>query len=123
MRVLFRSQVPGQHIGSSVVPVSLGIAQAKGNVSGRDIITALAVGSEIAIRLGYASRLDGFEPTGACSIFAAAAAAARLLRPDEGRMGHTLALAFNKAGSSFPSNVDASLAQIGQASGRERMSQ
>src|SRR3546814_6123064 len=68
-------QVPGQHIGSSIVPVALGIAEAKGNVSGRDIITALAVGSEIAIRLGYASRLDGFDPTGACSIFAAAAAA------------------------------------------------
>src|SRR3546814_5772553 len=63
-------QVPGQHIGSSIVPVALGIAEAKGDVSGRDIITALAVGSEIAIRLGYASRLDGFDPTGACSIFA-----------------------------------------------------
>src|SRR3546814_15144595 len=88
----------------------------------RDIITALAVGSEIAIRLGYASRLDGFDPTGACSIFAAAAAAARLLRLDEGRMGHTLALAFNKAGSSFQSNVDASLAvrEIGRAWCRER---
>src|SRR3546814_6766791 len=86
-------QVPGQHIGSSIVPVALGIAEAKGDVSCRDIITALAVGSEIAIRLGYASRLDGFDPTGACSIFAAAAAAARLLRLDAGRMGHTLALA------------------------------
>src|SRR3546814_11049513 len=40
-------QVPGQHIGSSIVPVALGIAEAKGDVSGRDIITALAVGSEI----------------------------------------------------------------------------
>src|SRR3546814_7227759 len=84
-------QVPGQHIGSSIVPVALGIAEAKGDVSGRDIITALAVGSEIAIRLGYASRLDGFDPTGACSILAAAAAAARLRRLDEGRMGHMLA--------------------------------
>lgn len=102
--------VPGQHIGSSLVPVVLGIAELIGGVSGRDLITAMAVGSEIAVRLGAAARLDGFDPTGACSIFAPAVAAARLLGLDEKRMGHVLALTFNKAGSSFQSNVDASLA-------------
>src|SRR3546814_8467686 len=85
-------QVPGQHIGSSIVPVALGIAEAEGDVSGRDIITALAVGSEIAIRLGYASMLDGFDPTGACSTFAPAAASERLLTLAVGRMGIQLAL-------------------------------
>lgn len=102
--------MPGQHIGTSIVPVALGIAELVGGVSGRDLITALAVGSEIAIRLGITSRLDGFDPTGACSIFAPAIAAARLLGHDEARMAHTLALTFNKAGGSFQSNVDASLA-------------
>src|SRR3546814_16502187 len=88
-------QVPGQHIGSSIVPVALGIAEAKGGVSGRDIITALAVGSEIAIRLGYESRLDGYDPPGECSIFAAPPAAASQRRPDAGRRGQKLAPAFN----------------------------
>src|SRR3546814_11152476 len=85
-------QVPGPPIGSSIVPVALGIAEAQGDVSGRDIITALAVGSEIAIRLGYASMLDGFDPTGACSTFAPAAASERLLTLAVGRMGIQLAL-------------------------------
>ena len=102
--------VPGQHIGSSLVPVALGMAERVGAVGGRALITALAVGSEISIRLGNVARLDGFDPTGACSIFAPAIAAGRILDLSEKQMANTLALAFNKAGSSFQSNVDASLA-------------
>lgn len=102
--------VPGQHIGSSAVPVALGMAERVGGLSGRALIAALAAGSEIAIRLGQIARLDGFDPTGACAIFAPAIAAGRILGLTEKQMANTLALTFNKAGSSFQSNVDASLA-------------
>ncbi|MDP0919043.1 MmgE/PrpD family protein, partial [Klebsiella pneumoniae] len=47
---------------------------------------------------------------GACSIFAPTIAAGRILGLTEKQMANALALAFNKAGSSFQSNVDASLA-------------
>jgi 2-methylcitrate dehydratase PrpD len=101
---------PGQHIGASIVPVALGMAERAGGLNGRELITALAAGSEIAIRLGHSVRLDGFDPTGACAIFAPAVAAGRILGLTEKQMGNALALTFNKAGSSFQSNVDASLA-------------
>src|SRR5690606_35920930 len=104
------AQVPGQHIGSSLVPVAFAMAEQVGGISGRDFITALAVGSEIATRLGFVSRLDGFDPTGACSIFAPCIAAGRLVGLTQKQMLNAMALVFNKAGSSFQSNVDASLA-------------
>ena len=106
------AQVPGQHIGSSAVPVAFAVAELVGGVSGRELITALAVGSEIATRLGFASRkgLDGFDPTGACSIFASCVTAGKLLGLDAKQMLNAMALTFNKAGSSFQSNIDASLA-------------
>jgi 2-methylcitrate dehydratase PrpD len=104
------AQIPGQHIGSSLIPVALAMAEQVGGVSGRDFITALAVAAEIATRLGFVSRLDGFDPTGACSIFAPCIAAGRLLNLTPKQMLHAMALVFNKAGASFQSNVDASLA-------------
>jgi 2-methylcitrate dehydratase PrpD len=104
------AQVPGQHIGSSLVPVAFGMAELIGGLSGRDFITALAVSAEIATRLGFVSRLDGFDPTGACSIFAPCIAGARILHLNPTQMLNAMALTFNRAGSSFQSNVDASLA-------------
>jgi 2-methylcitrate dehydratase PrpD len=104
------AQMPGQHIGTSAVPVGLGMAEQAGGISGRKLITALAVGSEIATRLGFASRLDGFDPTGACSIFASCVTAGSVLGLTAKQMLHAMALTFNKAGSSFQSNIDASLA-------------
>jgi 2-methylcitrate dehydratase PrpD len=86
------------------------MAELVGGVEGREFITALAVAAEIATRLGFVSRLDGFDPTGACSIFAPCIAAGRLLRLDARQMLNAMALTFNRAGSSFQSNVDASLA-------------
>lgn len=53
---------------------------------------------------------DGFDPTGICGIFATTAIAGRLLRLNSKQMLDALALAFNKAGGSFQSNIDGSLA-------------
>ena len=53
---------------------------------------------------------DGFDPTGVCVVFAATAAAARILGLDETRTLNALALAFNRCGGSFQSNIDGSLA-------------
>lgn len=53
---------------------------------------------------------DGFDPTGVAVVFAAAAAAARVLGLDAARAHQALALAFNRCAGSFQSNVDGSLA-------------
>lgn len=101
---------PGIHIGSSAVPVALASAELVGGCSGEDFLTALVVGTEIAARINSVSDYDGFDPTGVCSIFAATAIAGKILCLNSRQMLNALALAFNKAGGSFQSNIDGSLA-------------
>jgi len=101
---------PGIHIGSSSVPTALATADLMGGCSGEEFLTALVLGTEIAARINSVSDYDGFDPTGVCSIFAATAVAGRILRLNSRQMLNALALAFNRAGGSFQSNIDGSLA-------------
>ena len=66
---------------------------------------------KIAARLNLTeATYNGFDPTGVCSVFAATVAAGRILRLTESEMWNALALAFNRSGGSFQSNIDGSLA-------------
>ena len=103
--------VPGIHLGSSCVPTALAVAESVGGCNGKDFLAALVAGSEVAARLNLsASAYNGFDPTGVCSIFAAAAIAGKILRLNSKQMLDALALAFNRSGGSFQSNIDGSLA-------------
>jgi 2-methylcitrate dehydratase PrpD len=102
--------VPGMHVGSSSIPTALAAAELAGGCTGKEFLASIVVGTEIASRLNSISVYDGFDPTGVCTIFGAAAIAGRILRLDSRRMLHALALAFNKAGGSMQSNIDGSLA-------------
>jgi 2-methylcitrate dehydratase PrpD len=101
---------PGMHVGSSSVPTALAAAELAKGCSGKEFLAALVLGTEIAARINSISDYDGFDPTGVCSIFAAAAVAGRILGLDREQMLNTLALAFNRSGGSFQSNVDGALA-------------
>lgn len=104
------SMAPGIHIGSSSVPTALAAAELRGGCSGKEFLTALVLGTEVASRINSASVYDGFDPTGVCTVFATAGIAGRILGLDTEQMLNALALAFNKAGGSFQSNIDGSLA-------------
>lgn len=105
------AMVPGLHIGSSLVPAALTAAELAGGCSGGDFVAALTVGAELASRLNRSEGdYDGFDPTGVAGVFGATAAAGRILRLDETQMRNALALAFNRCGGSFQSNIDGSLA-------------
>jgi len=105
------AMAPGVHIGSSAIPTAFAAAELAGGCSGRDFLAALTVGAELSSRLNLSeSAYDGFDPTGVCSVFAAAAVASKILRLDPKQTWHALALAFNKSGGSFQANVDGSLA-------------
>jgi len=87
------------HITPEVMPAALAIAE-RDSISGRDLLTALAVGCETTTRIGIgldypAFRARGFHGPGVIGPFGAAAAAGRLLgfNPD------TMASAFGLAGS------------------------
>jgi 2-methylcitrate dehydratase PrpD len=102
---------PGAHIGSAAVPAALAAAEMAGGASGKDFLAAVAVGTELAVRLNLGeSEYDGFDPTGVCVPFASTAAASRMLRMGERETWNALALAFNRCGGSFQANVDGSLA-------------
>lgn len=104
------SMLMGIHLGSSTIPTALAVAELTGGCSGREFLTALVVGTEIAVRIHFSSIYDGFDPTGVCTIFATTAIAGRILGLKSEQMLNALALAFNRAGGSMQSNIDGSLA-------------
>jgi 2-methylcitrate dehydratase PrpD len=87
------------HVTPEVVPAALAIAE-RDNLSGRDLMAALAAGFEVTTRIGIgldfpAFRARGFHGPGILGPFGAAAAVGRLLGFD----GATMARAFGLAGS------------------------
>ncbi|MGE5842664.1 MAG: MmgE/PrpD family protein [Deltaproteobacteria bacterium] len=102
---------PGVHLGASTVPAALAAAELRGGVDGREFLTALLVGTEVGVRLNLTeAAYSGLDPTGICAVFAATAAAARVLGLNEEDTWNALALPFNRAGGSFQCNVDGALA-------------
>jgi len=100
---------PGMHVGASAVPAALSASELAEGCNGKEFITALVVGAEVADRINLVSDYDGFDPTGICSIFAATAAVSRILRLDREQAWNALAIAFNKSGGSFQSNIEGAL--------------
>lgn len=101
---------PGIHVGASSVPTALATVELVGGCSGKEFLTALVLGHEVTSRMNSISDYDGFDPTGVCTIFASTVAAGKILRLNSAQMLGALALAFNRSGGSFQSNVDGSLA-------------
>ena len=105
------SMAPGAHAGAAVVSAALAAAELVGGVSGADFLAAVAVGTELAVRMNLGeAEYDGFDPTGVCVPFGSTAAAARILGLSEGETWNALALAFCRCGGSFQANVDGALA-------------
>jgi len=71
------------HPGSAVVPAALALAEREG-CEGPRLIEAVIAGYEVICRVGEAflgtQYHEGFHPTGACGVFGAAAAAAKILK-------------------------------------------
>jgi 2-methylcitrate dehydratase PrpD len=91
------------HAGSIATPVALNLAEAKGGeVSGKDLLTAMVAGYEIGHRVGNAATMSlffrGFHPQGTSGTFVAAATAARMLDLDAARFQHALGMAGSQAG-------------------------
>jgi 2-methylcitrate dehydratase PrpD len=89
------------HPGSVALPAALAIAEADPELTGRDLMTALAAGFEVGIRaglsLGTSHLLRGFHPTGTSGTVGAAAAAGRALGLDAPTMAHAISIAATQA--------------------------
>lgn len=84
------------HMSSPAVAASLALSEFTA-VSGRDLITAIALGNEISCRVGSVSSGElhkrGFHPTGLFATFGAAYLAAKMLRLDEEAMARAAGIA------------------------------
>jgi 2-methylcitrate dehydratase PrpD len=81
------------HPNAAVVPAALAIAESSGNVSGRDLIVAVALGSDLVCRLGIAGKRGNDGLRSFASSFGATAAVAKLLRLDHDRLIQAFSLA------------------------------
>ncbi len=93
---------PG-HISGTTVPTAISMSEAADG-SGRELITALLVGDDIASRLLAASGFGftlGWDGTGTVNAFGAAAIAGRLLGLDKLQMRNAFGIVLNQIGSTF----------------------
>lgn len=92
------------HSGATVIPAVLSVAEAQNRVTGRDLITAIVAGYEMARRPmeavgGYSAHNGhGWHSTGTCGSFGAAAGAGRMLGLDERALTSALGLAGSVTG-------------------------
>jgi 2-methylcitrate dehydratase PrpD len=98
------------HPSSCVIPAAFAVAERE-RASGRDLLTAIAVGYEILIRFGLAVSPEfaleqGMHPPAALAVFGATASAASLLGLDEAATGDALGIAAGNAPTAIKAATD-----------------
>ena len=101
------------HIGAASVPVALALSETLGGVSGKDMITALTAGMEIACRLGIHMKrripdevMGGWDYIFLLGIFSAAAIASKLLGLNGEQIQNALGIAYHQAAGTSMSARD-----------------
>jgi 2-methylcitrate dehydratase PrpD len=109
------------HPNAAVIPVAMALSEDEPNITGREMITAIAIGCDLVCRLGLALERNpdefGWYPPPILSTFGAAATAARLLKLTTDQTAHALALALAQAtfSSEFKTSPDSSLRAVRDA--------
>lgn len=84
------------HAGTLTTPVALALAEEAGCGSGKDLLTAMVAGYEIATRIGNGATMNlfmsGFHPQGTTGVFASTATAARMLGLGAAQFQHALGI-------------------------------
>ena len=110
-------QVALVHIGCVAVSTCFAVAERMGIVSGKELITALALGGDFLARLGLSSKPGGsalsagWHPTTLFGFLGAAAMAGRIMGLDEDKMINALGLAYHQCGGAGSGVADGALAK------------
>ncbi len=110
-------QVALVHIGCITVSTCFAVAERMGKVSGKELITAIALGGDFLARLGLASKPGssalsaGWHPTTLFGFLGAAAMAGRLMGLDEEKTINALGLAYHQCGGAGSGVSDGALAK------------
>lgn len=100
------------HAGVIVVPAAFAVAEWKGGVSGKELITAVALGVDFMCRLGIATSREkdtGISCTGMYGYFGAAMAAGKILGLNEERMLNAIGIAYSQCSGEVQSVKEAAL--------------
>ncbi|MGL5514805.1 MAG: MmgE/PrpD family protein, partial [Sporomusa sp.] len=94
-------KVAKTHAGAVLIPAAVSLGELRKS-SGQDLIRAVALGYEVALRIGMgigatSHRLQGWHATGTCGIFGSTAAAAVLFGLDQAKTVSALGLAGTQA--------------------------
>jgi 2-methylcitrate dehydratase PrpD len=104
------------HPGGIAVPPALAMAEHIGGCDGKEFLTSVVAGYEVAIRVGMSvgtSHLQrGFHPTGTNGTFGAGAAAGRILRLSTEKMIHDLGISGSQAAGLMASQYGAMVRQM-----------
>lgn len=91
------------HPGVVTIPTALALAEYKGGISGRELITSVALGTDLICRLGLATRPGesiipyGWHQTTLYGYMTAAAVAGRILGLSEEEMVHAMGIAYHQS--------------------------
>ena len=93
---------PAHHPSASTFPAALAIAEKIGNISGKDFITAIALGNDLGVRLASAPKGSVLEdypwfPIVIFGLFSATGAAGKLLGLTEDEMVNAFGIALHRA--------------------------
>jgi 2-methylcitrate dehydratase PrpD len=98
------------HPGAVTLPAALALGEARG-VSGADLLTALAAGYEVGLRVGICAGVShstsGYHVTGTAGTLGSAAAAARVLRLSPIETAHALAIGATQAAGLYSARMGA----------------
>src|SRR3954469_22689973 len=107
------------HPGVSVLGAVLSISDSLGNVTGTELLLAVALGLDVSCRIALASTVDrGWHRTAAMGVFGAAVAAGKLLRMTPEQMLAGFGIAYSQAAGNRQCILDGALSkrlQAGQA--------
>jgi 2-methylcitrate dehydratase PrpD len=101
----YNDDIAGIQAGGLIPPTALAVAEEAG-ATGRDLIVAMALGYDVAVRMADAINsqqlyIRGFQPTAVCGGFGATAVAAKLLRLDVGQLADAFGIAGSYAGGTI----------------------
>jgi 2-methylcitrate dehydratase PrpD len=103
------------HTGCLTVSTCLAVAERVGKISGRELITAMALGADFLSRLGLASRpgtslsASGWHPTTLYGYLGAAAMAGKIMGLDQERMVNALGIAYHQCAGNGQCVTDGAL--------------
>lgn len=98
------------HAFAVVLPAAMAIAEWTGRVAGRDFLTAIGIGAEVAYRMGEAiEKYRGWHPTATCGVFGATFGCGLIAGLDRPTLHNALGIAYSLSAGNWQAILDGSL--------------